>query len=330
MADKNQNESESPTAQLPAQLPEYVTELNGNDVLLGRGAPILNSKGNVRFRKLVQEHKAVYTSTGRHAVKDEIARRIIHTITAMGGRFLRRIETQTERNSLQVPENVVNAWVTVDQSVKLSKVKQALREQVSKPGEGAARKIRKRKSPIPRDDTLKLTSRPLPFPLGTVSGLYPGALGNLPGAFPQQPPPSGMPPFDRGNLDTLALLQRVQAEERLRQSLLNSPSLRELLAGNPRSQPPLPFPPETLPMPAGVHQPPRYLTNTASPNPPYSRDLAGFLSTTRVESAPVNPIMEQYLIQQQQQQSSEGRKEKQQDGSSPEEDKKPKAVEENP
>ena len=58
---------------------EYVMDLNDNDVLLGRGQPILNYAGNTRFRKLVMDHKDAYTSTGKHAVKDEIAHRILGT-----------------------------------------------------------------------------------------------------------------------------------------------------------------------------------------------------------------------------------------------------------
>lgn len=112
---------------------DYIVDLNDNDVLLGRGQPILNYSGNVQFRKLIQERKEQYTSTGKHAVKDEIAREILDTIEARGGRFVRKVD-EAERDVLQLPDHVLHAWRIVDEQTRLSKVKQALREQVGKDG----------------------------------------------------------------------------------------------------------------------------------------------------------------------------------------------------
>lgn len=115
---------------------EYIVDLNDNDVLLGRGQPILNYSGNVRFRKLIQERKEQYTSTGKHAVKDQIAREILDAIDARGGRFVRKVD-DSERDELLVPDQVLHAWRIVDEPTRLSKVKQALREQMGKEGSGA-------------------------------------------------------------------------------------------------------------------------------------------------------------------------------------------------
>lgn len=110
---------------------EYVTVLNEHDVLLGRGAPILNSAGNVRFRNLIKENRPAYTATGRHAVKDEIAKNILETITEKGGRFLRKIESDEDRAKYGVLSSVLHAWVAIDRTAQLQKVKQALREQLT-------------------------------------------------------------------------------------------------------------------------------------------------------------------------------------------------------
>lgn len=107
----------------------YVTVLNSRDVLFGRGVPIMQSPGNTHFRKLVQAHRADYLSdSNKQAYKDELARRIIWTIQALGGRFLRRVETEHQRITLSVPDHVNCAYFEVDTDAKMKKVKQALRE----------------------------------------------------------------------------------------------------------------------------------------------------------------------------------------------------------
>jgi hypothetical protein len=112
----------------------YVTVLNENDVLLGRGQPILNYPGNLGFRKLIVANKAAYTASGKHAVKDEIARRILRQIAAAGGRFLRKTEDDSEEQQQPgISPSVQQVWVIVDEETRLQKVKQALREQVCKP-----------------------------------------------------------------------------------------------------------------------------------------------------------------------------------------------------
>jgi len=106
----------------------YITALTDADVLLGRGAPVQKRKGNKRFREIVMEEKEAYSATGKHAVKDQIAHRILNSVSAKGGRFVRRIESEQERGALGVPHNVSEAWVVVSENVAKEKVKQALRE----------------------------------------------------------------------------------------------------------------------------------------------------------------------------------------------------------
>lgn len=148
--------------------PQYVTDLNDHDVIMGRGQPILNYPGNLIFRQLIAANKKAYTATGQHAIKDEVARSVLQQIAAAKGRFLRKIEDEAEKDQLGIPDSVQHAWVIVDEATRLQKVKQALREQLnSKPDAtlstskgpsqnsasgGESKSSRKRKSTNPRDE----------------------------------------------------------------------------------------------------------------------------------------------------------------------------------
>jgi hypothetical protein len=114
----------NPSASAPGVV---ITELNNFDVLLGRGMPILKQTGNNRFRTSIANHRDEYRAVNRHTHKDEIARRIMLTIRALGGRFLRTIESAKDKAINNIDENVP-AWVVVDEETSLQKVKQALRE----------------------------------------------------------------------------------------------------------------------------------------------------------------------------------------------------------
>jgi hypothetical protein len=104
----------------------YITELNENDVLLGKGFPIINNPGNVKYRELILANKEKYISTSRHAMKDEIARSIFDTIAERGGRFLRRAESCPSKKAAGTP---MDAWEIVDEETSMHKIKQALRDQ---------------------------------------------------------------------------------------------------------------------------------------------------------------------------------------------------------
>ena len=131
----------------------YIITLTDNDVLLGRGAPVQKRKGNKRFREIVMEEKEAYSATGKHAVKDQIAHRILNSVSAKGGRFVRRIETEQERRTLGVPHNVSEAWVVVGENVAKEKVKQALREHTAS---------QKKKTTLPRKRRRKAQPKPAP------------------------------------------------------------------------------------------------------------------------------------------------------------------------
>jgi hypothetical protein len=129
---RKQKKRSTSAAASAAQLHQQVVhEVLENDILLGRGAVVLRNEGNVRFRRLVAANKAEYMSTGKHAVKERVSRRILHHITSeRRGRFLRRIETDRERTLYGVAaDNSKAAWIIVSEAVSLQKVKQALREQ---------------------------------------------------------------------------------------------------------------------------------------------------------------------------------------------------------
>ena len=116
------------------QLP-YILELNANDVLFGRGAPAILNDGNRRFRALVSSKKGEYMSTAKRAKKDKIARSILETIAGRGGRFLRRVESLVEAEELGIPSGAT-AWVRVDETSIMLKIKQALRDRDSDQDEG--------------------------------------------------------------------------------------------------------------------------------------------------------------------------------------------------
>jgi hypothetical protein len=105
----------------------FVSAPNAHDVMLGRGVSITNWPGNVRFRELIGTWKVEYTQTGRHYAKKAIADRIYQEILRRGGRFLRQIDSTEEAQDIGVPIGA-KAWVIVDESVAIRKIKQALRE----------------------------------------------------------------------------------------------------------------------------------------------------------------------------------------------------------
>ena len=105
----------------------WVTELNDNDVLLGREAVALKGEGHRRFQQLIDAHVAGYNSNRRHAAKKAIADHIKDTIRGRGGRFMRKIETMAEKADIGAP-TCADAFVMVDEEAVLQKIKQALRD----------------------------------------------------------------------------------------------------------------------------------------------------------------------------------------------------------
>jgi hypothetical protein len=131
--DKEQSKQSSPctvmtkSAVAPAQ---FVTEILPDDILLGRGAPMIRNEGNARFREIVSARKKDYMSSGRHHVKNEIAKQVLDVIAHRHGRFLRKVDSPEEAIKLGVPKGM-QAWVLADNDTILEKVKQALRDKDS-------------------------------------------------------------------------------------------------------------------------------------------------------------------------------------------------------
>ena len=119
--DSNDSDSSSIVAS------DLVQELNGCDVLMGRSVPKTKCPGNGIFRKLISNNGDEYRSLNKNVYKDEIARRIMLTIRALGGRFLRPIESPGVRKRLEI-DGTTEVWVEVDEETSLQKIKQALRD----------------------------------------------------------------------------------------------------------------------------------------------------------------------------------------------------------
>jgi hypothetical protein len=109
---------------------EYITQLNQNDVLFGRGSGPNDHEGNIRFRTLVGERKAEYMATNHRQTKAKIAREIVSAVLDKNGRFLKKLEP-AEAKELGVPKGV-DAYVCVDDETVMEKAKQALRQQRDK------------------------------------------------------------------------------------------------------------------------------------------------------------------------------------------------------
>lgn len=103
-----------------------ITELNDDDVLLGRGKGPSNFIGNKRFLALCKARQEEYVSKESFREKALMANEILNTIQRKNGRFLQLVKTDK-----RPPRNVIKegVWRKVPKAVALEKCKQALREQ---------------------------------------------------------------------------------------------------------------------------------------------------------------------------------------------------------
>jgi hypothetical protein len=127
MSSENRTHNGEDTLSDSRRASNVITKLTQNDILLGRGAPIINYEGNVRFRALVSTRKKEYNSTGRHQIKDEIARQIVLEVKRRNGRFLRKLDAKGDDQQAGI-HDAEPAWTIADEDVILEKVKQALRD----------------------------------------------------------------------------------------------------------------------------------------------------------------------------------------------------------
>lgn len=105
-----------------------VTQLNMNDVLMGRGAPAIDNEGNVRFRRIVSGRRAEYFAARKRQDKDRIARQVMNAVESRGGRFLKKKADEAEQAQLPELAGGDTAWTLVDEDTVLTKVKQSLRD----------------------------------------------------------------------------------------------------------------------------------------------------------------------------------------------------------
>jgi hypothetical protein len=94
-------------------------ELQGNDIVCGRGAPSNFQHGNQLFKDLVEEHQTSYLY-GKRSDKPKIAMHLMDEVHARGGRFVRRVKTASNGRSF--------GWEEVEDKRSYEKVCQALRD----------------------------------------------------------------------------------------------------------------------------------------------------------------------------------------------------------
>jgi hypothetical protein len=120
-----------------ALLSPLITELNPNDVLLGRGALCDRFPGNIQFRALIRNRKDEYCSA-HTSNKKIIAQEIVASVHSTGGRFLCRCLKPANGADISHEERLhsgvshVNfhstTWKIANEGVAIEKVKQALRD----------------------------------------------------------------------------------------------------------------------------------------------------------------------------------------------------------
>ncbi|CAJ1948463.1 unnamed protein product [Cylindrotheca closterium] len=86
-----------------------------NDILCGRGVPILNYHGNIRLHNIIDSYRGSYLKSDRKE-KPVLVRQIVREIKAGGARFLKRSSG-----------NDSDSWVEVSDSYAHEKVSHALR-----------------------------------------------------------------------------------------------------------------------------------------------------------------------------------------------------------
>jgi len=116
--------------------------LGDHDVLCGRGVPFHQHIGNIRWRRIVNANKEVYSQHKTNTHKFFMALSIVVAIERQGGRFIRLHMEKKNGN--------VVTFIPIDRKHAIEKTKQALRE---KPKETFCRKRKtKRRTGIERDD----------------------------------------------------------------------------------------------------------------------------------------------------------------------------------
>ena len=98
---------------------EYITDIQPEDVLSGRGGATNSYSGNRAFRALVKEYQEQYLEAKKRD-KPAVASIIVELIRKKGGRFLRRCNDKTSQGQI--------LWVDIGDDRAREKTCQALRE----------------------------------------------------------------------------------------------------------------------------------------------------------------------------------------------------------
>ena len=138
----------------PAQ---YVTAVNPNDVLFGRGSGPNDHEGNIRFRDMVSQRKAEYTATNHRQTKAEIARTIVDSVFASNGRFLKKLEP-AELQKLGFA-SAMDVYQVADNDTIMEKAKQALRQNRDKNSSGSNPTVESNAQQVPSSLAPKAPSR---------------------------------------------------------------------------------------------------------------------------------------------------------------------------
>jgi hypothetical protein len=144
-----------------SDLDEFVTQVNPNDVLSGRGSGPNDHEGNIKFREMVAQRKNEYMSTGNRQTKKNIAQEIVNTVLHAQGRFLKKIEGSDFKN-MRFPMNT-ELYQIVDRETAMEKTKQALRQNREK-REGEDKPVIKIVSKVPTFVDSDGSLEPLPIP----------------------------------------------------------------------------------------------------------------------------------------------------------------------
>jgi hypothetical protein len=106
---------------------EIITDVRSADVLFGRGNRNIFHEGNCFLRELVRVRRDEYRLACNYKEKDNIACEVVRAVQQRGGRFLKQVVSEAERRKYGV-EAGAEAWICVDMSLAVEKVKQNFRD----------------------------------------------------------------------------------------------------------------------------------------------------------------------------------------------------------
>ena len=103
----------------------FITVLNDNDVLQGRGSGSMQNTGNIRFRTMVEELRPAYVATSSRKEKAKMITSMVKLIQSRQGRFLQPVN-ESELEELSLSSNT-EYFVEMSDKEAAEKAKQAIR-----------------------------------------------------------------------------------------------------------------------------------------------------------------------------------------------------------